>query len=176
MATRYWRPAIEATLRARLSLREEFATLDKQLIAFAKKDPVCELMMTMPGVGAVVALTVRSAIDDPSRFKASKHVGPWAGLVPKRNQSGETDIAGRITKTGDASLRAALYQAATVMLNNAKPSWLTAWALRVAARRGKKRATVALARRICVVLHSMWKHQTPFEFTRDGAIAASGTA
>ena len=86
------------------------------------------------------------------------------------------DIVGRITKTGDALLRAALYQAATVMLNHAKPNWLTAWALRVAARRGKKRATVALARRICVVLHNMWKHQTVFEITRDGAMSAKFAA
>ena len=159
-------------LSARTSLKEEFADLDRRLLATAKYDPTCQVLMTMPGVGPVVALTVKTAIDDPERFKHSKDVGPWAGLIPKRQQSGEMDIVGRITKTGDASLRAALYQAATVMLNHAKPNWLTAWALRVAARRGKKRATVALARRICVVLHNMWKHQTAFEVTRDGAMSA----
>lgn len=164
--------AVLTTLRARASLREQYAEVDRNLVALAKRDPVCELMMTMPGVGAVIALTVKSAIDDPDRFKSSKDVGPWAGLIPRRNQSGETDIVGRITKTGDASLRTALYQAATVMLNHARPNWLTAWALRVAARRGKKRATVALARRICVVLHNMWKHRTRFEITRDSAMSA----
>lgn len=172
-------PALElatsSLLSARTPLKEEFAELDQQLIATAKHDPVCQVHMTMPGVGPVVALTVKSAIDDPERFTHSKDVGPWAGLIPKRQQSGEMDIVGRITKTGDASLRAALYQAATVMLNHAKPNWLTAWALRVATRRGKKRATVALARRICVVLHSMWKHQTAFEVTRDGAMSAKAT-
>ena len=168
--------ATSKLLSARASLKEEFAELDRHLIATAKHDPICQVLMTMPGVGPVVALTVKSAIDDPDRFKHSKDVGPWAGLIPKREQSGEKDIVGRITKTGDASLRAALYQAATVMLNVARPNWLTAWALRVAARRGKKRATVALARRICVVLHSMWKHQTSFEFTRDGAMSAQATA
>ena len=75
--------------------------------------------MTMPGVGAVIALTFTSAIDDPERFRRSKDVGPWVGLTPGRNQSGERDIVGRITKAGDAGLRAALYQAATVMLNHA---------------------------------------------------------
>ena len=168
--------ATATTLRARAILKEQFAEVDRQLLTLAKHDPVCELMMTMPGVGPVVSLTVKSAIDDPGRFRSSKDVGPWAGLTPKRNQSGEMDIVGRITKAGDASLRAALYQAATVMLNWSKPNWLSAWALRVASRRGKKRATVALARRICVVLHNMWKHGTGFEMTRDDANAAHAAA
>jgi transposase len=164
--------AVVVTLNARATMKDQFAELDRQLLALAKRDPVSRLMMTMPGVGAIVALTVKSAIDNPGRFKSSKDVGPWAGLTPKRNQSGETDIVGRITKAGDTSLRAALYQAATVMLNNAKHNWLTVWALRVASRRGKKRATVALARRICVVLHNMWQHRTKFELTRAGAVSA----
>lgn len=164
--------AVDAILSARTSLREEYAEIDKQLVGLAHDDVICRLMMTMPGVGAIIALTVKSAIDDPERFRSSKDVGPWVGLTPKRNQSGEMDIVGRITKAGDASLRAALYQAATVMLNIAKPNWLTAWALRVAARRGKNRATVALARRICVILHRMWRDGTAFEVTRESAIAA----
>lgn len=173
-------PALElattTTLRARAALKEQYAEVDKQLIALAKCDPVCELMMTMPGVGPVVALTVKSAIDDPARFKSSKDVGAWAGLIPKRNQSGEMDIVGQITKTGDPSLRTALYQAATTMLNRGKANWLAAWAMRVAVRRGKKRATVALSRRICVVLHNMWKHMTTFKFTRDGAMSVDAPA
>lgn len=170
-------PALElattAILRARAALKEQFSEVDRQLLALAKHDPVCELLMTMPGVGPIVALTVKSAIDDPNRFKSSKDVGAWAGLIPKRNQSGEMDIVGRITKTGDAALRTALFQAATVMLSRGKANWLLAWALRVAARRGKKRATVGLARRMCVVLHNMWKHGTSFEITRDAATTAS---
>ena len=73
--------------------------------------------MTMPGVGPVIALTFTAAIDDPGRFRRSKDVGPWVGLTPGRDQSGERDIVGAITKAGDAGLRTALYQAATVMLN-----------------------------------------------------------
>lgn len=130
-------------------------------------------MMTMPGIGAIVALTVKSAVDDPERFRSSKDIGPWAGLTPRRDQSGDRDVVGQITRAGDESLRTALYQAATVMLNRARPNWLTAWALRVAGRRGKKRATVALARRIGVVLHRMWRDGTEFRFTRDEAMAAS---
>lgn len=170
-------PMLEAAanpiLTARRSLRDELAGLEKLLRAHAKSDPICRLMMTMPGAGAIVALTVRSAIDDPERFHSSKDVGPWVGLTPRRDQSGDRDVVGQITRAGDDSLRTALYQAATVMLNRARPNWLTAWALRVAGRRGKKRATVALARRIGVVLHRMWRDGTEFRFTREEAMAAS---
>lgn len=170
-------PLLEAAaapiLRARVALRNELARLEKQLRDLAKADPVCWLMMTMPGIGAIVALTVRSPIDDPERFRSSKDIGPWAGLTPRRNQSGERDVVGQITRAGDASLRTALYQAATVMLNRAKHNWLTAWALRVAQRRGKKRATIGLARRIGVVLHRMWRDGTEFRFTREATVAAT---
>ena len=127
--------------------------------------------MTMPGVGPVIALTFKAAIDDPGRFRRSKDVGPWVGLTPGRDQSGERNIVGAITKAGDAGLRTALYQAATVMLNRARPNWLKAWALRLAVPRGKKRATVALARRLGVVLHRMWRDGTAFCFTREAAMA-----
>ncbi len=166
--------AVEPILRARMALRKELAGLEKRVQNLAKTDPVCKLMMTMPGVGAVVALTVRSAIDDPERFHSSKDIGPWAGLTPSRNQSGEMDVIGQITRAGDAGLRTALYQAATVMLNRGKHNWLTGWALRVAQRRGKKRATVALARRIGVVLHRMWRDEIEFRFTRDVVTTATG--
>ena len=107
----------------------------------------------------------------PGAFRRSKDVGPWVGLTPGRDQFGERDIVGRITKAGDAGLRAALYQAATVMLNHAGPNWLKAWAQRLTKLRGKKRATVALARRIGVVLHRMWRDGTEFRFTREEAMA-----
>lgn len=117
-------PMLEAAatsiLTARRELRNELAKLEKLLRDYAKIDPVCRLLMTMPGVGALVALTVKSSIDDPDRFRSSKEVGPWAGLTPKRDQSGERDILGQITKAGDVGLRTALYRAATVMLNRTK--------------------------------------------------------
>ena len=163
--------AAEPILRARASLRRELAGLEKLIRTLAKDDPVCGLLMTMPGVGPVVALTFKSAIDRPDRFRRSKDVGPWVGLTPGRDQSGERDIVGRITKAGDAGLRRALYQAATVMLHRTGPNWLKAWALRLAKHRGMKRATVALARRIAVVLHRMWRDGTAFRFTRDETMA-----
>jgi transposase len=158
--------AAEPVLSARRALRSELARLETRIRHHAGADAVCRLLMTMPGVGAIVALTFKSAIDDPERFHASKDVGPWVGLTPRREQSGERDIIGQITRAGDAALRTALHQAATVMLNHGRPNWLTAWALRVAQRRGKKRATVALARRIGVVLHRMWRDASEFRFTR----------
>ena len=159
--------AAEPILRARADLRHELSGLEKMVRNLAKQDRACQLLMTMPGVGAVIALTFTSAIDDPERFRRSKDVGPWVGLTPGRDQSGERDIVGAITKAGDAGLRTALYQAATVMLNRAGPNWLKAWALRLAKLRGKKRATIALARRIGVVLHRMWRDGTEFRFTRE---------
>ena len=163
--------AAEPILRARQALRRELAGLEKLVRNLAVEDPVCRLLMTMPGVGPVVALTFASAVDDPERFRRSRDVGPWVGLTPRRNQSGERDIVGAITKAGDAGLRTALYQAATVMLNRGAPNWLKAWALRLAVLRGRKRATVALARRIGVVLHRMWRDGTEFRFTREAAMA-----
>ena len=158
-------------LRARAALRRELAGLEKLVRKLAREDQVSRLLMTMPGIGPVVALTFKSAIDDPGRFRRSKDVGPWVGLTPGRNQSGERDIVGAITKAGDASLRTTLYQAATVMLHRGASNWLKAWALRLAVLRGRKRATVALARRIGVVLHRMWRDGTEFRFTREEAMA-----
>ena len=163
--------AAEPILRARQVLRRELAGLEKLVRNLAKEDEVCRLLTTMPGVGPVVALTFRSAVDDPERFRRSKDVGPWVGLTPGRNQSGERDIVGAITKAGDAGLRTALYQAATAMLYHGAPNWLKAWALRLAVLRGRKRATIALARRIGVVLHRMWRDGTEFRFTREAAMA-----
>jgi transposase len=170
-------PMLEAAanpiLAARRALRQELAGLEKALRDHAREDPVCRKLMTMPGVGALVALTVKAAIDDPERFQSSKDIGPWVGLTPRREQSGERDIVGQISRAGDVGLRTALYQAATVMLHRGRKNWLTAWALNVAKRRGKKRATVALARRIGVVLHRMWKDDTDFRFTREDAAAVA---
>lgn len=150
-------------LRARASLRQELAALEKQVRQCAQDDPVCRRLMTMPGVGAVVALTYRSAIDDPARFTSSKKVGPWVGLTPARNQSGERDASGSITKAGDVNLRRALCQAETVMMNCGRSTWLRTWGAQVARRRGRKCAMVALARRIAVILHRIWIDDTVFQ-------------
>ena len=165
--------ATEPMLKARASLRQELAGLERKVRLLAKEDPVCCRLMSMPGVGAVVALTFRSAIDDPTRFSSSKKVGPWVGLTPSRNQSGERDVSGGITRAGDANLRRALCQAATVMMNRGRASWLRSWAAQVAKRRGRKRAMVALARRIGSVLHRMWRDDTVFQLDAPPGVAPS---
>lgn len=160
-------PMLEAAsrpmLRARAALRNELAGLERNVRQLAQDDPVCRRLMSMPGIGAVVSLTFRSAVDDPDRFTSSRKVGPWAGLTPSRNQSGERDISGGITKAGDVTLRRALCQAATVMMNRGPSTWLRTWAAKIARRRGRKCAMVALARRVAVVLHRMWRDGTLFQ-------------
>ena len=163
----------EAMLRARAALREELAGLERRLRDLAKQDAACRLMMTMPGVGPQVALTVKSAVDAPERFRPSKDVGPWVGLIPARRQSREMNVVGSITRAGDAGLRCALYQAATVMMHHARPCWLKAWGLHLARRRGMKRAVVAVARRIGVIGHRMWVDGAEFRFARPTAAGAA---
>lgn len=156
--------SIEPILKARDVLAEEFDRLDKLVREHARDDQACRRLMTIPGVGAVVALSYAAAIDDPRRFAKSKAVGPALGLTPRRYQSGETDRPGAITKTGDTSARVALFEAAHVMMTRVA-AWfpLKAWAMRVAARRGAKRAKVALARRLAVIMHRMGIDGTDFQ-------------
>jgi len=131
--------------------------------------------MSVPGVGPIVALTYRAAVDDPNRFTSSKSVGAVFGLTPRRYQSGETDRVGSISRAGDSSVRVALFEAAHVMMvRSAKWSVLKAWAMKIAKRRGLKRAKVALARKLAVVLHRMWIDQTDFRFS--AAAPAQGPA
>jgi transposase len=120
----------------------------------------------MPGIGPVSALTFRSTLDDPRRFRRSRSVGAYLGLTPRRYQSGEIDRVGRITKIGDAETRTALFEAANVVLRpSTRWSTMKAWAVRVAQRQGTKRAKVALARKMAVVLHRMWVDGTEFRWT-----------
>ncbi len=121
--------------------------------------------MTAPGVGAVVVLTYRAAIDQPHRFVHSRAVGAHVGLTPRRHQSGETDYDGGSSKSGDAMLRTMLYEAAHTLLTQSRSSsWLKAWGMRVARRRGMRRAIIAVARRLAVILHRMWINGTDFRW------------
>jgi transposase len=120
--------------------------------------------MSAPGVGPMVSLSYVSGIDDPARFKSSKAVGPHFGITPKRYQSGETDVTGRISKIGDASVRTALYQAAHIILTKpVKGGALKSWAARLAKRAGPQKAKVALARKLAVILHRMLVDAKPFD-------------
>jgi transposase len=166
--------AIVASLLAvRRVLREQYAVLHKMVLARVRSDRLCRRLMTVPGVGPVVALTFRATVDQPQRFARSKTVGAHFGLAPRRFQSGETDYDGRISKCGDAMMRTALYEAAHVLLTRTqKWSWLKAWGMRVARRRGGKKAKVALARRLAVILHRMWTDGTQFRWRKEVHAAA----
>ena len=161
-------PSLEAIaaglLAARAALRREFDRFEKEVRAMARRDTRTRLLMSVPGVGAIVSLTFTSAIDDPTRFNSSKQVGAYFGLTPTKYQSGETDINGRITKIGDAWVRAALYEAANIILT--KPlkgcTALKSWAMKLARRSGMKKAKVALARKLAVIMHRMLVDGTSF--------------
>lgn len=159
--------AVDALLVARAALRRETDKLTKRLLRMARQSDVCRRLMTAPGVGALTALTFVTAIDNPKRLGKSKEVGPLFGLTPRRYQSGETDVIGRISKAGDVMARTALYEAASSMLTRTKRmNALKRWAMNVAKRRGHKRALVALARKLGTVLHRMWIDGTEFRWSR----------
>ena len=155
--------AIEPLLVSREALAAQLSDLDKRLRAHARHDRICRRLMTVPGVGAIVAVTYRTAVDDPARFPSSKSVAACFGLTPRRYQSGETDRSGGITKAGDGGVRAALFEAAHVMMvRTSRWTPLKAWAMRIATRRGAKRAKVALARKLAVIMHRIWVDGTEF--------------
>ncbi len=159
-------------LDARRRLREHFATLHRKLLELARGDEVCRRLMSIPGVGPVVSLAFVATIDTPARFRTSKAVGPALGLTPVRNQSGEHERIGRISLCGDAMMRTLLFEAAQTMLRQTtRWSWLKAWAMKVAQRRGGGKAVVALARRLAVIMHRMWCDGTEFRWTREDQAA-----
>jgi transposase len=163
---------VEPMLRARGTLHKEFHALHRAMLDVVRKDGVCRRLMTIPGVGALVAITFTTAIDAPGRFRRSRAVGAHFGLTPKKYQSGETDVTGGISKVGDAMVRTALYEAANVMLTRASRfSVLKRWAMDVAGRRGIKRAKVALARKLATILHRMWMDGSEFRFEKKAATA-----
>src|SRR3954469_17914000 len=162
-----------AMLTAREALLAEFMRLHRRMLAIVRADAVCRRLMTAPGVGALVSITFRTAVDDPGRFRSSKAVGAHFGLTPKRYQSGETDVIGGISKVGDAMVRTALYEAANAVLSRStRFSTLKRWAMEVAKRRGLKRAKVALARKMGTVLHRMWVDGAEFRWGKEAPVAA----
>jgi transposase len=161
-----------AMLSARASLKAEYEKLHRAVLTIVREDAVCRRLMTVPGVGPLVAVTYKTALDDPSRIKKSKAAGALFGLTPKKYQSGEKDVTGGITRTGDEMVRTALYEAANVLLARiTRFSTLKRWGMDVAKRRGMKRAKVALARKIAVILHRMWVDGTTYRWTEAKPIA-----
>src|SRR6267142_3570768 len=162
---------VEPLLIVRRVLREQVGMLHRRLLVIVRDDAVCRRLMTVPGVGPVVALTYRVTVDVPARFRHSKAVGAAFGLTPSRYQSGESDRTGGISRCGDDMMRMMLYEAAQSMLfHSAKWSWLKAWAMKIARQRGMKKAIVALARRLAVILHRIWVDGSEFRWTREQAV------
>ncbi|SFN01278.1 IS110 family transposase [Variovorax sp. OV329] len=157
--------ALNPLLDARTMLYKTYLKLDNAIKALVKADPVCKLLMSVPGVGPVTALSFKAGVDDPSRFKSSRTVAAHFGLTPRRFQSGESDNPGHISRAGDADVRSALYVAAhSLLTRNEQWSSLKAWGMRLAKTRGHRRAVIAVARKLAIILHRMWSDGTEFRW------------
>jgi transposase len=161
-------PLVEPLLAILATMLDQLARLTKQVLAIVRGEEVCRRLMSVPGVGPISALAFRATVDRPERFRRSRDVGAHLGLTPARYQSGETDIQGKVSRCGDELARTALYEAAhTLLVRSKKWSSLRAWGMKVAKHRGMARARVAVARKLAVVLHRMWRDQTAFRFGKE---------
>lgn len=165
---------IGALLEARRVIHEQVRLLTRMIESFVRKDTVCRRLMTAPGVGPLTALAFKTAIDDPTRFRKSRHVGVHLGLTPRKYASGEVDHNGGITRCGDDFARMHLYEAAHALLVKTR-RWcaLKAWGVRIAKRSSFKNACVAVARKLAVILHRMWLDGTDFRWGREDQAAAA---
>jgi len=162
--------ALLPLLDARLVLYHSFRELDNRTRNMAHQDPVCQRLMSTPGVGFVTALTFKAGVDDPTRFKHSRTVAAHFGLTPRRFQSGEMDHPGHISRAGDPDVRCTLYVAANAMMTrSSRWSPLKVWGMQLAKQRGHKRAVVAVARKLAVILHRMWLDGTTYRWGTEGA-------
>jgi len=163
---------VEPLLIAREAIAQQIADLDRKVMRLARNDAQVRRFMTTPGIGPITALCYLATIDDPTRFNKSRNVGAYIGLTTRRYASGETDWTGRISKCGDAMLRSYLFEAANVLLTRvAKWSALKAWGMRIAKRSGIRKAKVAVARKLAVILHRMWIDGTEFNWSSKEAAA-----
>lgn len=154
---------VEPMLAVWESLREQIRILDQQLLTRAKAEPAAQRLMSIPAVGVIVALAYVAVVDDPTRFRRSSTVGAYLGLTPRRYQSGDVDCAGRISKCGDGLLRAYLFQAANAILTRkVTDSTLQRWGRALVARIGLRRGSVAVARKLAVIMHAVWKNDRDF--------------
>lgn len=158
---------LEPLLKIGRQAKEEADNLTKRLEELVGQMPVCQRLMSVPGVGPIVAAAYVATIDDPHRFESSTQVGDYLGLVPSVYQSGDTEYRGRITKEGDAMLRWLLVEAATVLLGRVKRSCaLQRWGRRLVAEKGAAKARVAVARKLSVLLHRLWVTGESFDWAR----------
>ena len=163
---------VEPLLKAREVIEQQVADLDRKVMRLGRSDDQVRRFMTTPGIGPITALCYLATIDDPTRFSKSRNVGAYVGLTTRRYASGEIDWTGRISKCGDKLLRSYLFEAANVLLTRvAKWSTLKAWGMRIAKRRGIRKAKVAVARKLAVILHRMWIDGTEFQWSSKEAAA-----
>lgn len=156
--------AMRGLVAARDAVLAAVAAIDADMKRLVRASDACRRLMTIPGVGPLTALAFTAAIDDPARFRRSRDLGAYLGLVPRRYQSGEVDYTGSISKVGDRRVRTLLYEAANVMLTRFKgPLKLKDWALAIARRSNMRKARIALARRLAIIMHAMLKHGTEFK-------------
>ena len=165
-------PILEAVTASLIAVHDvvcaEAAAIQDELLAIARDSSLARRLMTVPGVGPIVALNFIAAIDDVGRFAKATDVGAYLGLTPRRYQSGEIDYSGRISKRGDGAMRSLLYEAASVLITRVRRfSPLKSWAMRLAARKGFKKAAVATARKIAVVMLRLWRDGTTFAWTKE---------
>ena len=163
---------VESLLSVIRIMTDEVARLTKRVLDEVRVEPTCRHLMTVPGVGPLTALAFRATVDRPDRFRRSRDVGAHLGLTPRRYQSGETDVQGRISRCGDELARTALYEAAhSLLIRSTKWSSLRAWGMQVAKRRGMARARVAVARKLAVILHRMWVDNSEFRWGKQPVAA-----
>ena len=164
----------EPLLSVVTAMSQQADALTKQVLDEVKVEPTCRRLMSVPGVGPLTALAFRATLDRPDRFRRSRDVGAHLGLTPRRYQSGETDVQGRISRCGDELARTALYEAAhSLLVRSSKWSALRAWGMAVAKRRGMARARVAVARKLAVILHRMWIDGSEFRWGKQAAAPAA---
>jgi transposase len=156
--------AMRGLIGARTAVLAAIAAIDTDIKRMVRTSDACRRLMTIPGVGQLTALAFAAAVDEPERFKRSRDIGPYLGLVPRRYQSGEVDYNGSISKCGDRRVRTLLYEAANVMLTRCKrPLKLKDWAFAIAKRSTMRKARIALARRLAIIMHAMLRHGTEFK-------------
>src|SRR5207342_1668116 len=161
--------AIRPLLEARSAVEQQVSELDRKVMKLVRRDAQVRRFMTVPGVGPITALAFKATIDDPARFVRSRSVGAYVGLTSRRHASGEVDWSGRISKCGDAMLRSYLFEAAGVLLTRV-PTWsaVKAWGMKLAKRNGLRKAKVAVARKLAVILHRMWIDGTRIQLVEEG--------
>jgi len=165
---------IEPTLRVLEAMRAQLLVYNKAVIQRARGNDTARQLMSAPGVGTVVALAYMTGVEDPARFKRSSSVAAYFGMTPRRYQSGEVDHAGRISKCGDGMVRGLLFESAKVLLSrSARPSALKTWGEALGKRIGPKKATMAVARKLAVILHRMWTTGTTFQWNTEAASPAA---